>query len=350
MYVSRFLSGISIGMFVNLLSIYIGEVISPCLRGAALTVNIVFMNIGILVAYVIVPCMSITASSLIFMSATIVFFIMFSFMPESPYYLGMKNRLEETEAVLEKLRGKTDVSDEVELVLETVRSNNRQRTQCGLKELLSVRANRRAFLINNFVVCSMQFGGFYTMISFVQLIFKPLTNILSDHMIVIVLGVLQLIFVLITTTVVDRLGRKPLLLISGVLVVTANLVIAAFFYVNDFLHMDLSAYSLVPFIATIVLMCANNCGTVGLHLTVQSEIFATEIKAFATCLGGIISAIFHIIASKTFILMTVTWGYGPTPAFLSYAVIVAICTVVILRSMPEMKGKTFVQIQKELND
>lgn len=348
-YVARFLSGIAIGMYFNLLSIYLAEVISPCVRGAGLSLNVASFNIGILTAYVIIPYMSIPMSAAIFMSVGIVFFIMFCFMPESPYYLAMKGRIEDAEAVLEKLRGKTDVSDEIEVVLETVKSNSRQKAG-GFRELLSVRSNRRAFIINNVFLNTMHFGGFYTMLSFVQLIFQSVSNVISDHMIAIVLGVVQVISVLITTLVVDRLGRKPLLLISGVVVAAANLVIAAFFYAKDFLYMDMSAYSLVPLIAAIALMFASNCGAISLHLTVQSEIFATEIKALATCLAGIVGGILHMISAKSYILMAVTWGYGPMPAYLSYFVNVVICTAVILRLTPETKGKTFVQIQKELGD
>ncbi|XP_032666559.1 uncharacterized protein LOC116842027 [Odontomachus brunneus] len=211
--------------------------------------NILVVLISI--AYVTVPYMSISA---IFMSITVVFLVMFCFMPESPYYMAMKGRTDDTEAVLEKLRGKTDVSDEVELVLETVKSNSRRRTR-RFRELLT-----------------------------------------------------------------------------------------------DYLYVDMSAYLMVLFIMTIILICANNCGAVGLYITVQSEIFAIQIKALATCVEGITSAVFNIIACKTYILIAVEWGYGPMPPFLWYFVNVVICTAVILRIMPETKGKTFVQIQKELDD
>ncbi|XP_014483293.1 PREDICTED: facilitated trehalose transporter Tret1-like [Dinoponera quadriceps] len=348
-YVARFLSGVSCSMFINVLPIYLAEVVSPSLRGAGLTLTITMFNIGILIAFVIIPYVSTSLSAGIFMSIVVVFFITFCFMPESPYYLTMKNRIEETEAVLEKIRGRTDVSDEVELILETVKSNSRQRSG-GFRELLTVRANRRAFIINNVFLCAMQFSGFYTILAFVHLIFQSMTNVISDYATAIVLGVVQVISVLITTCVVDRLGRKPLLLVSGVIVASANFVIAAFFYAQDFLDMDVSACSLIPFVAMIVLMFFNNCGPISIHITVQSEIFATEIKALGTCLAGIVGPILHILVAKTYILTAVTWGFGPMPAFLSYAVCMVICTAVILRLTPETKGKTFVQIQKELSD
>lgn len=300
-------------------------------------------------AYVIVPYMSLAASSAIFMSITVVFFVLFCFMPESPYYLAMNGRTDDSEAVLEKLRGNINVSDEMELILETVKSNSRQRTG-RLRELITVRAYRRAFNIINIILCSLHFGGFYTILSYVQLIFKSLTNVFSDHTTAIVLGVVQVIFTLFTAFLVDRLGRRPLLLLSGVVVAVTNLAIAMFFYARDYLYMDMSAYSMVLFVMTIVLMCANNCGVVSLFTTVQSEIFATEIKALATCFAGIIGAVFHIISSKTYILIAVEWDYGPMPPFLWYFVNVVICTAVIFCIMPETKGKTFVQIQKELDD
>lgn len=349
LYVARILSGVSTSMFFNVMPIYITEISSPHLRGGGLTLPLIFFNVGILIAYIIVPYMSISMSAAIFMSMNIIFLVMFYFVPESPYYLAMRAKVEETEAVLEKLRGKTDVSDEMEVVLETVKSNSQQRTG-GIRELLTVRANRRAFIINNILLCNMHFCGFYTIISFVQLIFLSVTSVISSHSIAIVLGVIQVISVFVSTLVIDRLGRKPLVLVASVAVAIANLVIAVFFYMKDFLYIDLSAHSWAPLIATIVLMFASTCGVSSSHLLLQAEIFSTEVKAVAFCYGGVVGALLHIISAKIYILITVTWNYGPMPGFLLQFGAVVICAVLILRFMPETKGKTFVQIQKELNN
>jgi len=127
-------------------------------------------------------------------------------------------------------------------------------------------------------------------------------------------------------------------------------VIGIFFYAKDYLNADVSAYSAVLLIAAMLLVFAFNCGLFPMQMIMMSEMFATEVKALATCLLATISGCFGVIAAKIYILVVITWNYGHSVPYLAFFAIVTVCTALILRLSPETKGKTFVQIQKELYD
>lgn len=340
------------GQFMCVFTMYIGEIASPSTRGAGGAASSIMFNLGILGMFIVAPYLSISTAAAIWLTVSIGFTIAFWFMPESPYYLAMTGKTDEAEAALEKLRGKTDVSEELQVIVDSM-SDERQQQQgtSSIRRLLTMRASRRAFIIINLITMTHQVGGFFMIIAYGQLVFKSAQlQILSDHTANIVIGAVQVFSATITIFLVDRLGRKPLILFSGTIAAASNLTISVFFYAKDYLNADVSAYSVVLLIAAMLLVFAFNCGLLPMQMIMMSEMFATEVKALATCLLATSSGCFAVIAAKTYILVAVTWNYGHSVPYLAFFVNVTVCTILILRLSPETKGKTFVQIQKELND
>ncbi|XP_012232862.1 facilitated trehalose transporter Tret1-like [Linepithema humile] len=352
LYVTRFMGGLYLGQFAPAFAMYIGEIASPDTRGAATAANTIMFNFGILGMFIVAPYLSIPTMAAFWLIMSVGCTIAFWFMPESPYYLAMKDRMDDAEAALEKLRGRTDVSEDLQVIVESVSNSDEKRGRTGgLRELLTVRANRRAFIIINLVSFTHHFGGYHMIISYGQLIFKSADlQMISDHTASVVIGVMQVTSVIGITFLVDKLGRRPLLLFSGVVVTASNLVIGVFFYAKEYLNMDVSAYSTAMLIATVLLVFGFNCGLMPLQLILMSEIFGTEIKALAICLLTTSSGCIAVVSVKLYILIAVTWGYGHSLLYLAFCVFVAVSTLAILRLLPETKGKTFVQIQKELSD
>lgn len=351
LYIAKFMGGMCLGQFMCAYTMYIGEIASPSTRGAGGTAGTIMFNLGILVMFIIVPYLSISMAAAIWLTVSVGITIVSWFMPESPYYLVMAGKTDDAEAALEKLRGKMDVSEELRMIVESMSDEKPQRRTGGIRELLTVRASRRAFIIINLITITHQVGGFFMLIAYSQLLFKSAQlEMISDHSANIMLGVMQVVFATITCFLIDRLGRRPLIRFSGSLAAASNLVIGVFFYAKDYLNADMSAYSTVLLIAAVTLVVAFNCGLLPMQLIMMSEMFATEVKAFATCLVATTSGCFAVIAAKTYILVAVTWNYGHSVPYLAFFAIVTVCTILILRLSPETKGKTFVQIQRELSN
>lgn len=331
-------------------TMYIGEIESTSTRGTGGVASTIMFSLGMFGMFIVVPYLSISTMATVWLTVSVGFTIAFWFMPESPYYLAMTGKTDEAEAVLEKLRGKMDVSEELQVIVESMSDRKQQRMTGGIRELLTTRANRRAFIIINLITITHH-GGFCTMLTYGQLLFKSAQlQIVSDHTANIVIGAVQVVSATITIFLVDKLDRKPLIRFSGLIAAASNLVIAIFFYAKDYLSVDMSAYSAVLLIAAMLLVFAFNCGLVPMHMIMMSEMFATEVKALATCLLVTTSGCFGAIATKAYILVAVTWNCGYSVPHLAFFAIVTVCTTLILRLSPETRGKTFVQIQKELNE
>ncbi|KAG7203417.1 hypothetical protein KM043_013484 [Ampulex compressa] len=350
LYVARFISGLSLGLVICVVPMYIGEIASPTTRGAGISVAAILYNIGILFTFVVVPYLSIQVMAGVLLTVVLAFGILFWFMPETPYYLIMRNRLDDAEAVLEKLRGKTDVSEELETMVGSMSSEENPQRKGGFRELFTVRANRRAFIIILLFTTTHHFGGFITILTYGQLILRETGNTMSDYTANVMLGIVQVISTILTGFLVDKLGRRPLVLASGSITAACNLVIGVFFLLKEYMDKDVSGYSWAPFVSCLVMIFAFNCGLMCLQITMLSEIFATEVKAIGTCLIGIFGGLLATLGVKFYILIAITWGCGHSPPFLGFCALVTFCTCSILYLLPETKGKTFAQIQKELSE
>ncbi|XP_043485404.1 facilitated trehalose transporter Tret1-like [Polistes fuscatus] len=293
-YVARFLSGISVGVGFVVAPIYLGEISSVKTRGANGTMISIMCNIGILVSFIIVPYYSIrnTTASFIFLSICFVF--LFSFIPESPYYLAMRGRMEEAEETLQKLRGRTDVSDELTKIDQFIKKeeNNKIKFWSTLKDIFMIRRHRRAFFIIFLLTFNNFFSSYLPLIFYGQLIFKEILSTVSDYTINIVAGITLLLSSIVTGCFVDRLGRKLIILVSG-------------------------------FCSILSIM--------------MSEVFAAEVKVLSTCILGIIGGILAMINDQLYILLAISLNYGHGLPFFGFCLLVWLSTALLYHFSLETK-------------
>ncbi|XP_035718432.1 facilitated trehalose transporter Tret1-like isoform X1 [Vespa mandarinia] len=350
LYVARFFSGISVGLVFIITPMYLGEISSIKTRGVNGTLLGITSNLGILLSYIIVPYLTITTTASIFLIPSICFVILLPFIPESPYYLAMKGKIEEAENVLEKLRGKIDVSEELNMILESLKKKdeNKGGNMGTLKEMFMIKGNRRAFLIILLFVTCNHFSGYITMIIYGQLIFKETSSRISHYTENIIVGIILLLSSILIIFFVDKLGRKPLIFVSGIIIGFCNLTIGSFFYVKDYINENISTYFLIPLIAFIILIFFSN-SMFNLMLIMVSEIFSIEVKAFSSCVIGIAGGLFGTIVSKLYIFISISLNYGHSVPFYGFCIIIWITIFILFNLVPETKGKTFQDIQRELN-
>ncbi|KAI4503922.1 hypothetical protein M0802_001325 [Mischocyttarus mexicanus] len=350
--VARFLSGITSGSGIVVAPIYLGEVSSVKTRGANGTMISIMCNLGVLVSFIIVPCLPIRISTGIFLLLPICFFVLFSIMPESPYYLAMRGRMEESEEVLQKLRGKKDVSEELTIVEEFLKKNENKKVKlwATLKDIFTIRRHRRAFFIMFLVTFNNYFSSYIPLVIFGQLIFREMASDISDYTLNIAVGITVLISSSSTFLFVDRLGRKKLFLVSGIIVGLGNLTISSYFYAKDYFNMDVSSYYLIPTIASILSIFFCNLGFISISTIMMSEVFAIEVKVLSTCILGIIIGLFIAINEKLYTYLAISLNYGHGLPFLGFCFFMFVGTGLLYYLTPETKGKTFVEIQRKLQN
>lgn len=277
-------------------------------------------------------------------SIPILFVVIFSAMPESPYYYIKSGQKEEAEASLKKLRGRAYVREELESMASLVTDNMKEKGRW--RDLINVGGNRRGLLILMGIYFTQQFCGSTAIISYAQQIFGEAEGGLGAEESCILFGSVQLLTSAISSQLVDRLGRKPLLLISSCGVGLANIIIGAYFFLKHE-HSDyLVSLKYIPIVFIPIFIFSYTIGLATVPFAITSEVFPTNIKSKATCVIQIFVALVTFAVTKLYQVVAdnlgtyvVFWGFGA----LSIAGV-----IFILLKLPETKGQSFAAIQEKL--
>ena len=326
---------------------YLGEIASVDRRGTIVSSLGVMMNIGLVFSCATGQYLSLGVEAGIRMIVTLTSVVIFSFMPESPYFLVLNGRIDDAKAVLEKLRGKTDVTDELNTIIESMPDDPRETIlkPRGISKLFTTSTHFRAFIIASLFIISQNCGGFF---SILVLIYKSRDKFLTSYSALMAIGFAQLMSSVFVGALIDKIGRKPLILGAGAIAGLANLLLACYLYAKD-MKVDVSGYNTLFFIIAMVQIFTFYCSMIITHDVIKSEIFAIEVKAIGLCICSLLGEFCSVIGIELTVHVIFTWGFGLSVAFFISALVVWSSTITIMKVTTETKGKTFVQIQQHLD-
>lgn len=363
---ARIMAGFSIGLLSCATPIYMGEILSAHIRGSLSTLSHISFTIGTLFTFAVAPYTGVRLTACLCMALTMCFLVCYSFAPESPYFLIRAGRVEEAEIALEKLRGKTDVSVELELIKATIREKGitllgsdecekgceksvTTEERSAFRQLFAIRGNIKAFLISMILAVFTHFCGYTAILNYCHLISRDMGAEIEPHVVTTVLGLLQVASSVIVVFVVDRVGRRQIISASGAVSGTIALTIGIYFYLIEYAMIDVKRYSIVPLCSLFFYIMSLNMGVISVSGIVTSEIFAPDIKTLANCITGMVCGLLGVISNKLYLLVAISWGLGHSVLFFFYATSMWICTVLLVRWLPETRGKTLLEIQRNLN-
>lgn len=316
-FLARFLSGFSIGWYFVIIPNYVAEISEKHNRGRMSCFLVLNITLGNLLIYCMGPYLSLLASSFICLIApTLLICLMLKYVPESPYYLMTVDRKLEAEESLRKLRGLSDVLQESEDIQRGIKATSQSR----MTDLFRKRSLIKCLLITIGLVTFQQFSGVNAILFYLQTVFLETGSELEPEISSIVVAVVQFTSSTITPFLVDRLGRKFLLYVSGIGTLISLITLGLFFYTVGFGPM--------PF-------------------TILGEIFPQNVKSAASTLTVSISSCFTFITTLFFPYLLQLVGFG-----ISMWLFAAFCLVSLFFTyffVPETKGKSLQEIQKMLN-
>lgn len=337
--VARILFGTSYAIFFMVIPFYLGEIASPKIRGFSITTMFVMGRLGLLFMFAVAPYLSIATMAWISMVPPVLFFVTFFWMPESPYFLLVKDKSAEARCVLIKLRGHNDVDEEFKRMEKNIKESRENKGT--FRELLN--PDNRKGLVNLFVITIVAyFSGVTAIQDYSQTIFSKIESSLEPQEISIILAGVSLASVFVGNIAVDHVGRKPLLLISVTACAICNTIVGVYFYLSERQSADVSGYGWLPILAIMTFRVTNGIG-LGMSKSVMlGENFPEHLKPIVGGTNIFVSAIAETIVSKSF--QTISDDVGGDVSFAIFAVCLYLAIPFIIWRVPETKGKTFDEI------
>lgn len=216
-YVKRILDGMAVGMVSTIAPIYMAEIATASTRGAMMISVIASWYVGSLFQICIGTYLSYNTAAWFNLVPPICYFIIFSFLPDSPYYLMMKNREMEAAKSLAWFRdtNPSQVSEELTVIKEYLKQDMQNRISS--KHVLANDVYRKCFYIMTVAMLATTLTGITTIFSYASEMFAETDSdgFLNADRCSIIIAVLFLFISVIIILVIDKVGRRPLLLISG---------------------------------------------------------------------------------------------------------------------------------------
>ncbi|KAK4876676.1 hypothetical protein RN001_009182 [Aquatica leii] len=341
----RFVIGIVEGVLYTTLPMYLGEISSPAIRGI-LNASVGFgALLGTLLINILGFYYPIFTSSLICSLIPLIHLFTFMWMPESPYYLIKRNRNEEAREVLKTLRGTQDVDEEMVLLCQAVARQELVK-KAKFTELFTVKSNLQAVFIFSILCMTRKFSGNNPFLFYTAKIFQTAEGSLDPRLSVIIFLSIQIVTAMIALYLLDRLGRRPIIMISTAVCIVTLAITGTYFFFKEQIPSYVANLGWLPITVLTLYIIFYNIGLELSPIVYVGELFPTNVKAIALGFAETFSAINSIITAKLFHFLTDSHGmYLP---FWIFSACCAVGLVFIVKFVPETKNKTLEEIQSDL--
>lgn len=347
MFISRFVYGIQGGMSCGLIPTYLSEISPADLRGATGVVHQLGITVGILVSQTLGFRQLLGTASLWHYLLAIPIIpgilgvvVLLLFFPESPRALLINNRDEESaRKALHRLRNSTNVDAELDQIRQESRETKSDEA-ISIKDLFTLSELRWPLITGLILQLTQQLCGINAIFFYSESIFKD-AKIPSEHIqyAVFATGFINVIMTLVCIPLIDKLGRKPLLVYPMIIIVLDFILLTIFLTLNkDGSSMTFSYLSIACIIIFIM------CFAVGLGpipFVYVAECFRQEARSTALAICMFTNWVANLILTLTFPYLAKLCG---TYVFVVFTIIVAIAVVVIFKKVPETKGRSVDQI------
>ena len=354
----RICGGVAIGIASNVSPMYIAEVSPAPWRGRLVALNQLTIVVGILAAQVVnwmiaarVP-ESATAEMIrqswngqfgwrwMFTAVTVpsaVFFVGAWFVPESPRWQVKNRRSHQARRTLERIGGAAYAEGALIEIEQTIGAESQSRTRWA--ELLAP-GIRRALLIGIALAVLQQWSGINVIFNYAEEIYRSAGYGVNDTLFnIVITGAINLVFTLVALSFVDRLGRRMLMLLGCAGIGLSHLVIG-FLY-----SMGLKGLPVL-----ILTLCTIGCYAMSLApitWVLISELFPNRVRGAAVSVS--VSALWIACFVLTYTFPLLNRALGAAGTFWLYGGICGAGFLFVFQRVPETKGKTLEQIERDLS-
>jgi sugar porter (SP) family MFS transporter len=335
---ARFIAGIGVGMASMLSPMYIAEIAPQAVRGRMVAINQLTIVLGQVITHsenFLLKDQGPEAWRWMFglgIIPSLLFLFGVFILPESPRWLVKSGREEEAGKIL----GRVGTGDYSAQTLKAIRESMHTGEKIGYRNLLE-KAILPLILIGIGLAVFQQFCGINVVFNYTTNIFKSIGASTSEQLMqAVYISLANLVFTLIAMSLVDKWGRKPLMLLG------AGGLAVLYVIIGYLLHVK-SGSGLVPFILLAIGTYAVSLAPVTWVLI--SEIFPNRVRGIATSVAVISLWLAYFILVFTFPI--IEQAFGDAIAFWGYAVICVLGFFFILKKVKETKGRSLEEIEKD---
>ena len=337
--VARVVAGIAIGVASFVAPLYISEIAPVEIRGKLVSINQVALTSGIVISYLIDYAFAGSQAWRWMFAMAVVpaaaFGIGLIFIPDSPRWLAGRGHLDQARAVLKRIRP----PDKVEAEMSNIQHSVAQQ-KGNWSELLSPLL-RSAMIVGIGLAIAQQITGINTVIYYAPTIFKfaGLSSSSAAILASVGVGVVNVIFTVVAMQLIDRAGRRPLLLVSLAGMALSLAVLGLAFSLPQF-------KDILGWVAIVSLMAYVGSFAIGLgpvFWLILSEIYPLRIRGRAMSVGTAANWGANLLVALTF--LTLTKVIGKPATFWLYGVVTLAAWFFAFFLVPETKGKTLEQIE-----
>jgi SP family galactose:H+ symporter-like MFS transporter len=336
---ARLVAGMAIGIASFVAPLYISEISPVAIRGKLVSINQVALTCGIVISYLIDYAFAGSQAWRWMFAMAVVPAAAFGtglmFIPNSPRWLVARGHTDQARAVLKEIRRPDEVESELGQIGQSVAQQ-----QGTWSELLSPLL-RSAMIVGVGLAIAQQVTGINTVIYYAPTILKfaGMSSAPAAILASVGVGVVNVVLTLVAMQLIDRVGRRPLLLVSLAGMAVSLFVLGLAFSLPQF-------SSSLAWIAIGSLMVYVGSFAVGLgpvFWLILSEIYPLGIRGRAMSVGTIANWGANLVVALSF--LTLTQVLGKPVTFWLYGGVTIAAWLFAYFLVPETKGKTLEEIE-----
>ncbi len=339
---ARVVSGIAIGIASFISPMYIAELVPAKVRGSLVAVNMLAITTGIVVAYLVdYAFSSVEGWRYMFGLAalpSIALVIGMWRLPDSPRWLISKSKVEQARKILRRARTASDVTPEIDEIQKSLEKQG----VGGLKGLLEP-SLRMPLIVGLGLAIFQQITGINTVIYYAPTIFK-FAGIAATGPAILAgaaLTMVMWVFHVLAIFLLDRVGRRPLLLVG-----VAGQIVGLAILGSAFHFQQLASFQSYVAIGGLVIYVA--CFAFGLgpiFWLMISEIYPLKVRGTAMSAVTVTNWALNLVVAVTFLSLVGVLGHAGT--FWLYGVVAIGAWIFFYLLVPETKGKTLEEIEAQ---
>ncbi|MDX2428842.1 MAG: sugar porter family MFS transporter [Xanthomonadales bacterium] len=364
--IARMLGGFGVGAALIIAPMYIAEIAPADIRGRMVSFNQLNIVIGISVAYFSnFLILSLGQSDLAWAQSlrigdwtwrwmlgveaipAIVYFFALFLVPESPRWLVMRGKAEEALQILTRVSGRSQAEEDLGAVQKSL--DDEAHLEKGSVKDLFLPAMRLVLTIGIVIAILQQITGINSVFFYAPMIFEQ-SGIGKDaaFMQAVLVGIVNLVATVVAIALIDKLGRRPLL-ITGLVIIASSMLLLAYSFSSATYGpggelIDMNATMVLIGILSFVAGFGISLGPV--MWVLFSELFPNRLRGIAISFCGLINSSVSFIVQLVF-----PWeleNFGPATTFLVYGSFAIVGLIFVMRILPETKGRSLEQLQAEL--